>query len=360
MKRFFRVRAVAVAALAMALLAALIGCSSSDTSSSPGGDGGGGDAPVIGVSYPTANSPFWKAYTDFIEEGGSQLGVDINLVSADENEQKQLSDVQNLISQGVDGLIITPQSTSIAPALLRAAAQANIPVVVTDRYPGYDPGQESNADYVAFLGPNDEQAGRGIAEALIAAGGSQFLALGGVPGNSVAEGRKAGLEAAMADSGDQLVQFQAAGDSEEKGLAATENLLQAHPAGTVNAVWCFNDNLCMGGIKAAQNANRADQLVFGGMDLTPQAITAIENGTYTVSFGGHWLQGGFGLAILYDKINGKDPIEPIVKLDLLKVDKTNVAEFKSKFIDQPPQYDFKSLTQVDNGGKQPDYLITLD
>lgn len=71
----------------------------------------------------------------------------------------------------MDGLIITPQSTSIAPALLRAAAQANIPVVVTDRYPGYDPGQESNADYVAFLGPNDEQAGRGIAEALIAAVG---------------------------------------------------------------------------------------------------------------------------------------------------------------------------------------------
>lgn len=315
---------------------------------------------MIGVSYPTANSPFWKAYTDFIQEGGKQLGVDINLVSADENEQKQLSDVQNLISQGVDGLIITPQSTSIAPALLRAAAQADIPVVVTDRYPGYDPGQESNADYVAFLGPNDEQAGRGIAEALIAAGGSEFLALGGVPGNSVAEGRKAGLEAALQDSGDRLVQFQSAGDSEEKGLQATENLLQAHPAGTANAVWCFNDNLCMGGIKAAENANRSSEFVFGGMDLTPQAISAIENGTYTVSFGGHWLQGGFGLAILYDKINGKDPIEPIVKLDLLKVDKSNVAEFKEKFIDQPPQYDFKQLTQVDNGGKQPDYLITLD
>lgn len=358
MKRFLRVRAIAMAAIAFALIAALVSaCSSSSTSSSSSSDS---EAPVIGVSYPTANSPFWKAYTDFIQEGGKQLGVDINLVSADENEQKQLSDVQNLISQGVDGLIITPQSTSIAPALLRAAAQADIPVVVTDRYPGYDPGQESNADYVAFLGPNDEQAGRGIAEALIAAGGSEFLALGGVPGNSVAEGRKAGLEAALQDSGDRLVQFQSAGDSEEKGLQATENLLQAHPAGTANAVWCFNDNLCMGGIKAAENANRSSEFVFGGMDLTPQAISAIENGTYTVSFGGHWLQGGFGLAILYDKINGKDPIEPIVKLDLLKVDKSNVAEFKEKFIDQPPQYDFKQLTQVDNGGKQPDYLITLD
>lgn len=314
---------------------------------------------TIGVSYPTANSPFWNAYTSFIKDGGEQLGIEINLVSADENEQKQLSDVQNLISQGVDGLIITPQSTSIAPALLRAATRASIPVVVTDRYPGYDPGTNKEADYAAFLGPNDELAGRGIADALIAAGGSKFLALGGVPGNSVAEGRKSGLEGALADTNDPLVQFQAAGDSEEKGLAATENLLQAHRAGDANAIWCFNDNLCQGAIKATRNANRQGEFVFGGMDLTPQALSAIESGDYTVSFGGHWLQGGFGLAILYDKIKGIDPVVPVIKLDLLKVDKTNVAEFRQKFIDTPPDYDFKQLSQAENGGKTPSYTITL-
>lgn len=351
MKRGRRLPALALVALVLTVVAALIpGCSSTKSS-----DG----TLKIGVSYPTANSPFWKSYNAFIEDGAKQLGVEVNEVSADENEQKQLSDVQNLISQGVDGLIITPQSTSIAPALLRAAAQAKIPVVVTDRYPGYDPGTNANADYVAFIGPNDEKAGADIANALIAAGGSQFLALGGVPGNSVAEGRKTGLDNAIKESGKQLVQYQSAGESEEKGLATAENLLQAHPAGTANAMWCYNDNLCMGALKAAQNGGRADQFVFGGMDLTPQAISAIQGGTYTVSFGGHWLQGGFGLALLYDKIKGKDPLKPIVKLDLIKVDKSNVDEFKKKFIDQPAQYDFKQLTQVNNNGKQPDYQITL-
>lgn len=342
------------AGAALLSFGALAACGSSE---SDGGTSGasGSDKITIGVSYPTANSPFWKAYTDFIEDGGDQLGVDINLVSADEKEEKQLADVQNLISQKVDGLIITPQSTSIAPSLLRAAAQADIPVVVTDRYPGYDPGENKNADYVAFLGPNDVQAGKGIAEALAEAGGDKFLALGGVPGNSVAEGRKKGLEEGLAASGADLVQFQAAGDSEEKGLSNTENLLQANGKGTANAIWCFNDNLCQGAIKAAKNAGRESEFVFGGMDLTPQAISAIESGDYTVSFGGHWLQGGFGLAILFDSIKGEKPAEPIVKLDLLKVDKDNVAEFKEKFIDNPPNYDFKKLT----GGGDIDYEISL-
>lgn len=344
-------RALAAIGAAMLPLGLLAACGSSDDA-----DGAGSSDLTIGVSYPTANSPFWQRYTDFIEDGGDQLGVEINAVSADENEQKQLSDVQNLISQGVDGLIITPQSTSIAPTLLRAAKRADIPVVVTDRYPGYEPGEQEEADYVAFLGPNDEQAGRGIAEALAEAGGDKFLALGGVPGNSVAEGRKTGLEQGLDAAGAELVQFQAAGDSEENGLTTMENMLQANPSGSANAIWCFNDNLCQGAIRAASNAGRDGEFVFGGMDLTPQAISAIEEGTYTVSFGGHWLQGGFGLAILFDKINGTDPAEPIVKLDLLKVDSSNVERFKEKYLDNPPEYDFNELT----GGSDTSYEITLD
>lgn len=324
-------------------------------SSDSGGDSASGEV-EIGVSYPTANSPFWKAYNDFVADGGDQLGVEINAVSADADEQKQLADVQNLISQGVDGLILTPVSTSIAPALLRAAQSADIPVVVTDRYPGYDPGENGDADYVAFIGPNDVQAGRGIAESLAEAGATKLIALGGVPGNSVTEGRKEGLDEGVASSGVELVQYQSAGgESEENGLSTAENMLQAHGTGQVDGVWCYNDNLCQGAIKAAQNAGRVDELKFGGMDLTPQAITAIKDGTYTFSYGGHWLQGGFGLAILFDKINGEDPAEPIVKLDLLKVDGTNVAEFEQKFIDNPPDYDFEQLT----GGGDIDYEITL-
>lgn len=361
-----RVRTLTAVAAGVAIAVALAGCGSSGllgqetTANAGGGSSGGAPGGIsIGVSYPTSNSPFWQAYMDFVEDGAQQLGVSVNAVAANGSEQQQLADVQNMISQGVKGLIITPTSTAVAPQLLKTAADAGVDVVVTDRYPGYDPGTAGQPNYVGFIGPNDELAGENIAKALIDGGANKILALGGVPGSSVTEGRKTGLDNGIANGG-TLVQYQAGtGEAQENGLATFESLMQAWPSGSANGVWCYNDNLCLGAIKAAQNAGRADEYKFGGMDLTPDAITAIENGSYFTSFGGHWLQGGFGLVMLYDKINGKDPKTPVVKLDLLEVNKDNVAKFKDQYIDNPPKYDFKQLSQVTNPAATGSFDITL-
>ncbi|MFV0407587.1 MAG: substrate-binding domain-containing protein, partial [Propioniciclava sp.] len=282
MKRMSTLKAI-VGGIAAAL--ALTGCSSGGLLDEPaptGTSSAGASSVSIGVSYPTSNSPFWQAYMAFVEDGADQLDISLNAVAANGDEQQQVSDIQNLISQGVDGLIITPTSTAVAPQLLKLAEDAGVEVVVTDRYPGYDPGTSGQPGYVGFIGPNDEQAGEDIAQSLIDADAGNILALGGVPGSSVTEGRKTGLDNALAQGG-ELVQYQAGdGEGVENGLSAFESLLQAHPSGATG-VWCYNDNLCLGAIKAAQNAGREAEFKFGGMDLTPDAIAAIEEGQYYVS-----------------------------------------------------------------------------
>lgn len=315
---------------------------------------------VIGVSYPTADNVFWENYMAFIEDGGEQLGVEIRAVAAENNEQKQIADVENLIAQGIDGLILTPQSTAVARSLLRTANDAGVPVVVTDRFPEYEPGEDPDADYIGFIGPNDVQAGRGIVEALAEMGATGVLALGGLPGSSVAEGRQQGLEEGAEAAGVEIVQYQGVGESEDDGLQGAENMLQAHATGQADAFWCYNDSLCMGALQALRNAGREDEFLTGGMDLTPAAIEAIQEGRYDVSFGGHWLQGGFGLIMLYDSINGQEPEEPIVRLDLLRVDETNVDQFVEQYIDNPPEYDFQELSRAHNPDATGFFEITLD
>ena len=347
---------------AVTSVVAVSACGSSDSSAAGSGAAGGSAAPKalkIGVSYPTANNPFWDNYTSFIQDGAKQLGATVTLVSADNNETKQLNDVENLISQGVDGLIVTPQSTSVAQGILRAATQRKIPVVVTDRYPGYEPGTNKNADYLGFIGPNDVQAGKGITEALAADGAKNLLAVGGTPGSSVAEGRKQGLDEGVAAAGATIVQYQAAGETQELGQKTAENLLQANPKGKADGIWCYNDALCMGAIKAVKDSGRASEFKLGGLDLSADAVKAIQDGTYDVSFGGHWLQGGFGLVMLYDSLNGKQPKQPVTKLNLLKVDKTNVAKFVDQYVTNPPTYDFKQLSQVTNPAATGTFDITL-
>jgi len=108
-----------------------------------------------------------------------------------------------------------------------------------------------------------------------------------------------------------------------------------------------------------KDSGRASEFKLGGLDLSADAVKAIQDGTYDVSFGGHWLQGGFGLVMLYDSLNGKQPKQPVTKLNLLKVDKTNVAKFVDQYVTNPPTYDFKQLSQVTNPAATGTFDITL-
>lgn len=304
---------------------------------------------TIGVSYPTSNNPFWQRYLAFMQQTAGQLGVKIDAVSADNNEQKQLSDVESLVSKHVDGFIITPQSTAVGRALLRTAAHAGIPAVVTDRYPGYAPGVVKDANYDAFVGPDDVQSGAGIANALIKEfGATKLLAIGGTPGSSVTLGRQQGLEKAVGADHAQVVQYVGAGEEISNGLQATQNMLQAHKPGTANGIWCYNDALCMGAIKALQTAGRSNQFKVGGEDLTPEGLSDIKAGTYQVSFGGHWLEGGFGLIMLYDAVHGKTLPQKVVKLHLIEVTKKNLAQFEQQYINHRPDFNAKQIAAMAN------------
>jgi simple sugar transport system substrate-binding protein/ribose transport system substrate-binding protein len=304
----------------------------------------------IGVSIPTLDNPFWVNAVKFAQHAAKELDVELTVVGADNREDKQLTDVQSLLSAGVKALVITPQSTASAPGLIKLANRAGVPIVVVDRYPGFDP-KNADAPYVAFIGPNDVTAGSDIAKYLISQGAKKIVGIGGLPGSSVAEGREKGLrEAVSGAQGVELVQYvSGGGESEDNGYQTMQNLLSAHPAGTIDSVWCYNDALCLGAFRAIKQAGRQDEIKLGGMDLVPQALELIEQKTnYVFSTGGHWLQVGFGVMIAYDKVNGHDPIKDMIRLDLLGVNSSNFATFKQQFIDNAPPYDIKQYTLTNN------------
>src|SRR5690554_477029 len=76
---------------------------------------------TIGVSVPVLANPFWRAFADFAVEAGEALGARVVVVDANQNDATQLNQIQGLISQGVDGIVVTPNTSAIAEALLRQA-----------------------------------------------------------------------------------------------------------------------------------------------------------------------------------------------------------------------------------------------
>lgn len=350
--------------LAVALVVAACGGPAADPE--PGADNGDDDQGAatdtltVGVMVPSQDNPFWVRYAEFVRQVADELDIEVVLADARNREDTQISDIESLLARGVDGLLVTPVTAAVGPTLINRAEEAGVPIMVTDRFPDVDPATYAGDMYVGFIGPNDVQAGYDIATALIEAGATKIVALNGMQGASVAQGRNEGLHQAINEHPNvELVTEQWVGDRREDGLNMMENYLSAYQDGEIDAVWAFNDNLAMGALQAIKGAGRTNIMV-AGMDLNQDAVEAIQAGEYTFSTGGHWLQGGFGLIILHDFLNGIEPEEPIVKLNTLGVDQDNVEKFLDQYIDNPPTFDIKSMSRKYNPSATSHFEITIE
>jgi PAS domain S-box-containing protein len=74
----------------------------------------------------------------------------------------------------------------------------------------------------------------------------------------------------------------------------------------VNIVWCADDNMALGVLKAIKELGLEEKIVVGGVDWDKAAQEAILNGRMDVSVGGHFLDGAWAAVLLYDYLNGID------------------------------------------------------
>jgi ABC-type sugar transport system substrate-binding protein len=130
------------------------------------------------VAYltPGLNVPFWKYLSDGIKQTAAQLaadnGVTIEVTDYDSTNDPsiQLQNAQDAITRAVDVIIISPTDSATAPAVLEAAAEASIPVVIADI--GTDEG-----DYVSFVISTNEQGAYEAGQVLM----TELAAKGGQP-----------------------------------------------------------------------------------------------------------------------------------------------------------------------------------
>jgi ABC-type sugar transport system substrate-binding protein len=303
-----------------------------------------GTEPVIGASVPYLNDPSWVMITNYAQYVAKQLNIHLLVIDAAGKEDKQMADVQSLISRRVDAIIFVPVSTADARSAIRLADQAKIPIIVADRYPGF-PAKNPDAPYLTFIGPDNVAAGRAVADYLFAHGVRNLVAIGGTPGDPNNQTRVQGLHEALAawsGKGVKLVQYVGVLESEENGYAAMQNLLSAHPKGTIDGVWCYNDALCLGAYRAIKQAGRQDEIKIGAMDLDKDALALVNAHTnYIYTFGGHWVELGFAEMIAYDALHGHPPLAQFSQIEDLGVDASGFATFKKEYLDAEPPIEIK-------------------
>ena len=310
--------------------------------------------PDIGVIVPTLDAQFWNSYVQFMQKGADELGINLIVLNADNKPDQMIKGLEDLVAQGVDGIIYTPYWATAVPGLT-LAKEASIPVILTDSYADFPPQDANFPNYLAFVGPSDRDAGKQMAEALFAsltpaADGKKYVAaVNGTAGTSVAIDRRAGLQDALDAAPDVVLVGEVDGNFvRDTSQTVFESLWQGNP--NIQGVWAANGGTATGVMAAISAAGKTPgtDIMVVAMDLNPENVDAVEQGTLLFDIGGHWLQGGFALTMMYDHLNGKElsAEQANVKLALLPLTKDRVAQFRADFPGGVPVYDFKANSRT--------------
>jgi ABC-type sugar transport system substrate-binding protein len=286
---------------------------------------------IVGFSQSEPDAASWRAAeTASLRAEAEARGVaDLIVTNANNELSKQISDIQEMLAQGVDALIVAPVNSDGLDPALTAAREAGVPVLTIDR----KVTNEHCVDYVAYLGSDFVEQGRRAADALAAAtdGTANVAVLLGSSGNNVTDGRRDGfrdqVEAEYPDI--TIVAEQTANASRTEGQAVTEQLLQAHPE--IDAVYAYNDEEGLGAMAAIEAAGLqpGEDVRIVSIDGTANAVQAIVDGKYTAVIESNPRFGPLAFATLADFFAG-EPIAQDLIIEDGVYDADNAAENLSK------------------------------
>lgn len=229
----------------------------------------------IGVANFSQCCAYFIGMNESIKSEASQYS-NVTIISTDANGDaaKLNSDIEDLITQKVDGIIISGAWLEQLPSAMDSIKAAGIPVVLVDR--------QWTSGYTSYVGPNNftigQQNGQFIVDRL---GGQGVLVVlkGGPADNSIGLNRTNGmLDIVSQITGITVINAPDFGGwSEDGGLKQMENLLAANAK--IDAVFCENDSMCLGAQRAIADAGRSTEMFLCGVDGQKEALLQIVNGT---------------------------------------------------------------------------------
>ena len=261
-----------VFALVLAPLAS--GCDGGDSSSGP-------KRLKIAVIPKGTSHEFWKSVHAGAKRAAAELGVDVIWKGpVQENDRTgQITEVENFISRGVDGICLAPLDDIALRKPVETAVEQGIPVVI------FDSGIQTQK-HVSFVATDNYKGGQlaGAHMGKLLEGKGKVILLRYMEGSASTMNREQGfLEALAKHPGIEVVSSNRyAGATADTALSASENLLNAYKTGdgglSVDGIFCPNESSAVGMLKALSNGGHAGKVKFIGFDISEKLLGGLEAG----------------------------------------------------------------------------------
>jgi len=257
-------KVLSLALVALMVLSLMAGCSSNRPANN-----GKSEVKTIGLAISTLNNPFFVDLEAGAKAKAAELNVKLVTLDSQDDSATEMSNVEDLINQGVDVIMINPTDSDAVKSAVEAANKANIPVITLDR--------GANGGTVVSHIASDNVAGGKLAGEYIVellGGKGKVVELEGIPGASAARDRGEGFNSAIAGKDLKVVAKQTANFDRAQGLTVMENILQAQPE--IDAVFAHNDEMALGALEAIKASGR--NILVVGFDATDDAKAAVAKG----------------------------------------------------------------------------------
>ena len=93
----------------------------------------GGDAKTVGIAMPTKSLERWNRDGAYLDEQFKAAGYNTIVTYSDNKNEQQVNDIQNMLSQGVDLLIVAAIDGNGLNTVMNDAGAAGVPVIAYDR-----------------------------------------------------------------------------------------------------------------------------------------------------------------------------------------------------------------------------------
>ncbi len=324
---------------------------------------------VTFINPSFSNNDFWETTIDFMQAAAEDLGIEVKIYHANMNRYNQTKFARQVANAAKkpDYIVINyvRQQTKI---ILKIIEQAQIKTIIfnsdimkEDR-DNFGRPREKFKYWIGHIFPNDKQAGYDLANILIHTaqqnklhgkdGKVGIIGISGKHQSSAAFLRNEGLKQAAIDLQQNLHQIVFAKWNRQVAAEMSFLTMKRYPDASV--FWTASDLMALGIIEAIQKNGKlpGKQLLTGGVDWMPDALKAIQSGQMTASVGGHFMEGGWVMVMLYDYHHGRDfakseGLQMNSKMGVIYQD--NVHDYLKRFGERNwDQIDFQKFSKVHN------------
>jgi len=275
---------------------------------------------VVFASPGSKDDPFFGQMVSFMQAAAEDLGFELDVYYGDRNHVLIDENVKHIFNRRpLPDYVIGMNARGSGREMVEKAEALGVKLIfINQSFLGGErlemglPGTKYK-NWLFELLPNDVHAGYLLAKTLIDAKFSSvetdkkisIIAINGLHDSPASILRIQGFKKALAEHPNVLFEQELyAKWKRDVARAYTLRLLERYPDASI--VWSASDVMALGVADGIGDYGKipGKDVLTGGVDWAAEGLTSVKNGLSTASVGGHFMEGGWALVMLYDYIHG--------------------------------------------------------